>query len=125
VTPFLSMARSLDPASDYRIDLYYCVKSLAEAHFLDDFNKIAERCHGLRIILFRDDLEGFITAGEIGETSGPLGHRDILICGPPSMIDSLTSQYTQLGMPRGQLHFEKFGFIPQTKPRSSRLSRAI
>src|ERR687897_215221 len=61
VTPFLSMARSLDTEGGPAIDFYYSV-----AH--------------------------------------------ALICGPPAMITSLTSQLVERGMPPDHVHAEEFGF---------------
>jgi predicted ferric reductase len=113
VTPFLSMARSLDATSDYQIDLYYCTKRLQGAHFLQELEEIASKYPALRVISFREDLLGFVTAERVAEMSGPPKDRDILICGPPPMIESLNLQFIALGVPRRQIHFERFGFIPR------------
>jgi predicted ferric reductase len=113
VTPFLSMARSLDPTSDYQIDLYYCTKRLQGAHFLHEFEQIGSSVPGLRVILVREDLQGFVTAEKVAEMSGAPQDRDFLICGPPPMIESLNLQFIAVGVPRRQIHFERFGFIPR------------
>jgi predicted ferric reductase len=113
VTPFLSMARDLGPTTAYDIDLYYCTKTLEAALFLDEFHSIATSCPSLRVISFREDVHGFISADDVAATSPDLTERDVLICGPPAMIDSLTSQFLAAGIDRGQIHFEKFGFLPK------------
>jgi predicted ferric reductase len=114
VTPFLSMARSLNPSSTYEIDLYYCTKTLDAADFLGDFESIASAYRHLRVIPFVEDTHGLLTAQRVGATSGRLEEKDILICGPPAMIDNLAIQFSELGVPRRQIHFEKFGFIPKS-----------
>jgi predicted ferric reductase len=113
VTPFLSMARDLGPTTTYEIDLYYCTKTLEAALFLEEFNSIATSRPFLRVISFREDVHGFISADYVAAASSELTERDVLICGPPAMIDSLTSQFLAAGVDRGRIHFEKFGFIPK------------
>jgi predicted ferric reductase len=110
VTPFLSMARDLETTLSYEIVLYYCTKSLEAALFLDDLNDVAVRYPSLRVISFREDEHGWITAAEI-EQNDHIGDRDILICGPVAMIDSLTAQFEAIGIPQRRIHFERFGFI--------------
>lgn len=106
ITPFLSMARSLD--GSYDVDLYYGAKTRAEAYFLDDLTELAERIGGLRVIPAPEDEVGFVTADWIERDSGL--DADVLICGPPAMIESLRAQLTAKGVPESRIHFERFGF---------------
>jgi predicted ferric reductase len=113
VTPFLSMARDLDTTSGYEAVLYYCTKSLEAAVFLDDIRTVADRHPSFQVIAYREDADGLITAAEI-DRNHHVTDKDILICGPASMIDSLTQQFIALGVPRRQIHYEKFGFISRS-----------
>lgn len=110
ITPFLSMARSLD-SPDYQIDLYYGMEHNDEGFFLDELARIGDRYPGLRVIPWQRDEQGFITADAVGRISGPLEEPDFLICGPPAMIDNLTRQLRAAGVPDSRIHFEKFGFV--------------
>lgn len=110
VTPFLSMARSLRYANEPAVDFYYCVERAEEAHFLDEFRAVAARRRDFRVFLVARDEVGFLTAERLARESGELATREILICGPPAMIDSLRSQLTAHGVPRGRIHAEEFGF---------------
>ena len=100
VTPFLSMARDLDDAPEFDIDLYYCTKSLEAARSWTSSRRSTSTHPTFRVIPFPEDVRGFITAGEVQQQSARMNEADILICGPRQMIDSLTAQFTALGVPR-------------------------
>jgi predicted ferric reductase len=109
VTPFLSMARSLDGA-DYDIDFYYGMERGDEGYFLDEFYAIADRYPKMKVVPIRRDLLGFLSAEDVEGLSKDIAEKDILICGPPLMIDNLAAQFLAKGVPRGKIHYEKFGF---------------
>jgi ferredoxin-NADP reductase len=110
VTPFLSMARSLGTEGGPAIDFYYCVEHADEALFLDELRAIAGRREDFRIVVVPRDTDGFLTAKRLEEELGDLSAAHTLICGPPAMIRSLTSQLRQHGVPSTQIHSEEFGF---------------
>ncbi|MGH2827309.1 MAG: ferredoxin reductase family protein, partial [Actinomycetota bacterium] len=56
VTPFLSMARSLEPS--YDVDLYYATKSRSVAYFIDDFEALARDHPGLHLTVYPEDENG-------------------------------------------------------------------
>ena len=35
--------------------------------------------------------------------------RDVYVCGPPPMTEAVVTGLRELGLPRGQVHFERFG----------------
>jgi predicted ferric reductase len=109
VTPFLSLARSLN--GDARdVDFYYCVEQAPEAHFLDELRAIAREREDFRIVLVPRETDGFLTAERIAREHEDLGSADVLVCGPPAMIDSLRSQLAARGVARERFHAEEFGF---------------
>src|SRR5215831_3869338 len=69
VTPFLSMARSLDDTPGPPVYFYYCVERLEEAHFLDEFRAIAERRQDFEITVVPRDTDGFLSAERIAAES--------------------------------------------------------
>lgn len=109
LTPFLSMARSFD-GSDHEVDFYYAMEDRHQGHFLDELYEIADRNPRLRVIPVRKDQLGFVSADDIHAASGDLRSKDILLCGPPGMVDNLTKQFVAAGVPSRQIHFEQFGF---------------
>ena len=108
ITPFLSMARSL--GEGYEVDLYYATAHLAEAHFLGELRQIAKKNPSFRVIPVTEDDVGFVTADYVRQMSGSLKGRDILICGPPAMLDNLRYQFRHAGVPDERIHAEDFRF---------------
>jgi predicted ferric reductase len=108
VTPFLSMARSLD-GRQRNIDFYYCVEHPPEAHFLEELRTIERERDDFRVVLVPRETEGFITAERLTREHD-LRSADVLVCGPPAMLDSLRSQLAESGLERERFHAEEFGF---------------
>ena len=109
VTPFLSMAHALGPGP-YNIDLYYSVKSDAELIDVDQLRGLQSLDAGriFRVIPFVADRQGYLSAKYMEQVTGPLRDRDILLCGPPSMMRSLKSQLKSAGVKPGNIHSEEF-----------------
>lgn len=112
ITPFLSMARSLD-GSKYEIDFYYSMRSLRNAYLLAEFLRIGARVSNFKVIPYPEDEFGFLTADVIEERSPDFATSDIMICGPPPMIDAMRSQFYAKGISKKRVHYEKFGFAPK------------
>jgi predicted ferric reductase len=128
VTPFLSMARGLDDDSRLDVDFYYCVERAEEAHFLDELRTIAGGRPGFRVALVSRDQDGFLSVDRLAAEQDDLEHTDVLICGPPAMIESLRAQLVAAGVPPQQIHAEEFGFAKlgastETTP-AARITRA-
>ena len=110
VTPFLSMARALDDP-ELEVDFFYGMERGDEGYFLEELYEIADRHKKLKVIPMAREKLGFITSDDIAGVTRPLHDRDILICGPPPMIDGLNHQFLEKGLSPQQIHFEKFGFV--------------
>jgi predicted ferric reductase len=110
VTPFLSMARSLD-ANAHRIDFYYCMQDSNQAHFLNELFEISDHHLNFRVIPIRTASHGHLTAEDIRRVTPELPTKDFLICGPPVMIKNLKTQLLELGVPTEQIHYEDFSFM--------------
>ena len=110
ITPFLSMARSLD-GSAHEIDLYYCTEAADQAYFLPELFEVADRNPRVRVIPIRKADLGRLGADDIEAASRDLPEKDILICGPPVMIRNLTGQLRARGVPRARIHYEDFSFM--------------
>ena len=112
VTPFLSMARSLD---DERPDVhfYYCVEHAEEAHFIEELGALVP------MTLVARNVDGFLTAERLAAEVPDLGEAEVLVCGPPAMIESLRAQLPARGVPRQRFHAEEFGFAKIGRPRAA------
>lgn len=107
ITPFLSMVPDVKP--DYRVDLYYSVKTEAE---LIDFPAIQQWClasqKALRVIPIISDRDGLLTAQKINELSGDIKSSELLLCGPPPMMHALAAQFKKMGIKKHSIHSEEF-----------------
>ena len=107
ITPFLSMAQSLQKDDDYSIDLFYCLKNDSESIYLDFLRSLNPK---LKVHLFCYDKSGYLNADTINNVSGALAEKDIFICAPMSMIESLKQQIVGLGVDKKLIHSEEFNF---------------
>ena len=116
VTPFLSMARGLNGGAKRSIDFYYCVERAPEAHFLEELRAIEQGRDDFRVTLVSRAADGFLTAERIAKEHADLPSADVLICGPPAMIDNLRGQLHAVGVPDRRIHAEEFGFAKLGRP---------
>lgn len=107
ITPFLAMVPDVKP--DYKVDLYYSVKSEDELIDLPIMKQWSQASNGsLRIIPFITAKDGFLTADKIKQISGDLSNSEILLCGPPPMMHALRGQLNTLGVKKRRIHSEEF-----------------
>jgi predicted ferric reductase len=111
IAPFLSMARSLKPNGDYKIDLYYCSKNKDEAVMLDELMAISGINKNFRVIPWCFDGKGFITGRIIHDLSREVEGKDFLLCGPEDFMISLKKQLLKLGVKNKNIHWELFKFL--------------
>lgn len=102
ITPFLSMAHSMP--GDMQVTLYYCVRSISQAIFLDELKKIAINKPGLRIVTICNENNQRLTAEEMISNSA----QDYLLCAPPSMMHDLEKQLVKLGISKDNIYYEDF-----------------
>ena len=92
----------------------YRVRSAADAVLLPELEALA-RDRGAQL---------HVLAGRTGEGDPPIprfephslaamvpdiAHRDVYVCGPPPMTETVLRSLRALGVPRGQVHSERFG----------------
>ena len=92
----------------------YRVSSIADAVLLTELEALAiERGADLRVIAGRTGsgnppIPPF-DAGHLAAMVPDIEHRDVYVCGPPPMTEAVLSSLRELGVPRGQVHAERFG----------------
>ncbi|MDQ4094854.1 MAG: oxidoreductase, partial [Actinomycetota bacterium] len=82
------------------------------AYFFDELLALSDEIPGLRVIAFPEDRLGHLSADYIETTAQGLEGKDLFICGPPVMIDALTSQLRAKGVVANRIHYELFAFGP-------------
>jgi predicted ferric reductase len=110
IAPFISWAQALnieEVPSHFETDFYYCVDSREEAIHLQTFKDLENKLPGFTLHLNCADREGFLTADEIDNIDG----REVFICGPKEMRESLLRGFKKLQIPKTKIHFEDFDFI--------------
>ena len=122
ITPVLSILRYVlerEPAS--RFALFYANRQQATTMFIDDLFALKNRFPGrlqLHFVFSREEQEfeiaaGRLDAGKVAELCDHfLGGQRIdhaWVCGPESMIDTVTAALAALESPPGAVHAERFG----------------
>jgi predicted ferric reductase len=108
ITPFLSWARSLD--EPVAADLYYCTPGAEHAHFLDELFDIADRYPAFRVIPIRKTSLGHLSVSDLEAVNPNLSRGHVFICGPPTLVENLTTGFMARGMLPSRIHSETFDF---------------
>jgi predicted ferric reductase len=110
ITPFLSWVRDFDEHPGVNVDLFYSVRSQAEALFLDELHAASAQ-RSFRVHVLYSTQGGRLSAANVVELSqGGLIGKSIYLCGPLAMITALSGQFRRLGVAAGDIHFEEFNF---------------
>jgi predicted ferric reductase len=107
ITPFLSMARSID-WNEYKVDFYYSFKTKSDGVYLDELEKIAKNNKNLSLFPWVSEKNGFLSAGIVKNLSNGLLGKDIFICGPASMMKALIEGFLKEKVPLKNIHTEEF-----------------
>ncbi len=108
IAPFIGMARSLDAASRYHVDLWYGFADEDDA-LLAEVTELGSRRSDLRVVPVCEATDGLISADLIDRRSGLAG-KEILLCGPHEMMEALRTQLIDRGVPAARMHYEDFAF---------------
>ena len=122
ITPIISIVTSLlvgEPHS--RIALFYGNRKQSTTMFIDDLyalkNRFPERLQ-LQFVFSQEDQEFPIAAGrldadkvrELVDRFGKgLNAKQAFVCGPDTMIDTVTAALVEIGFDAQQVHSERFG----------------
>lgn len=109
ITPFFSMAKSIDQS--YDINFFYSVKEESEAVYTKDLLEIVKNNPNFKFNLWSVRDRGYIEANIILRSVGDLGDVDLLFCGPPVFMKSLNDQFLKLGVNKNRIHYENFSFF--------------
>jgi predicted ferric reductase len=111
ITPFLSMARSLQQIPQ-KIFLIYSVSTrseMVEASVLESF--LPKNFSNFVFIPYiTDEQDGkFLTADIVeSKVDGGFADKEIFLCGPPVMMSAMRSQIRSKGIPGRKIHSEEF-----------------
>lgn len=108
IAPFLSMARNLGATPGYSVDLWYGHET-PDDPLLAEVVSLGPRVRGLRVLPVCEETDARIDARRLATVSR-IEDCEILICGPHEMMESLRTQFEELGVPAERVHYEDFAF---------------
>jgi predicted ferric reductase len=113
ITPLRAMVEAM-PAHKGEIMLLYRVVHQRDAIFEQELRDLA-RNRGIVVHIIPgaeigDDNTDLLSVPALRAGVRGITSRDCYICGPPSFIDAIRRRLELLGVPRRQIHFERFEF---------------
>jgi len=122
ITPVLSIVTTLlRDEPDSRVVLFYGNRRQSTTMFIDDLYALKNRYPDrltLQFVFSREDQEfplaaGRLTADKVRELYAAfcrgIEPDAAFVCGPDTMIDTVTDTLVELGMPAAAIHSERFG----------------
>lgn len=109
VAPFISWINNNSGPWNYlrQTDFYYCVNTVDEAVYAEQFRNAESDNPGFRFHLVCADEVGYLDVTRIPD----LNQRDIFICGPRAMRTYLLKDFKGLKVDRNKIHYEDFDFM--------------
>ncbi len=116
ITPFLSMASYAAGTGQLPgpITLFYCTKNREESVFLQKLEQISQKLgqEKFKVVLHCSQENGYLNTEFLGQQMNGQGQHiqdmDILLCGPPAMMEGLAKSFEKKGIKKGQIHYEEF-----------------
>ena len=115
ITPIAGIIESLVKKNIKDITLLYCVRTAAQIPFRDYFDKLSIKNY----YIISDAgggaggpkyIWGKLDKDKMAELAPNYLKSDIYFCGPPNMSGPIINAIVELGVPKKQIHFEKFSF---------------
>jgi predicted ferric reductase len=111
ITPIRAMLETA-PGAPGDIDVVYRVLDERDAILRDELEALAAaRGAGLTVVAgdHRDAASSeLLSAGHLRALVPDVIDRDVYVCGPPAMADGVVAELRELGVPRRQIHLERF-----------------
>ena len=119
ITAILSMLRTMADRGDRRpIVLFYANRDWESTPFVGELDELATRLHLDVVHVLKhppaawSGERGRITV-EVLQRHLPAGHRswDVFVCGSQELIDAMDGAMSELGVPAGRVHTERYRFV--------------
>lgn len=113
ITPLRALLEAL-PTAPGDATLLYRAATEGDIAFRQELTKLSERrgiqIHELVGPEIGDDRTDRLGVPALRALIPDVAARDVYVCGPPAMLDALRRRLRVLGVPRGQVHFERFDY---------------
>lgn len=116
VTPFLSMARTVheriqdNALQKYHIDMIYSVASSEEFICVDELERISRELPNFKFTPWVTKDRGYLAVKAIQEITD-IKNKEIFICGPKPMMQSLKDQFIRAGVLASRIRYEFFRLL--------------
>ena len=109
ITPLRALFETLPLAPEQDLLLLYRVRTMADALFRAELDRIAWH-RGARVQYLTGETAGPFSPELFRHFVPGLLQRDVYLCGPPGMAGAVRRALREAGLPEGQLHEERFDF---------------
>ena len=113
ITPLRALLEAL-PIAPGDATLLYRAATEGDIAFRQELTTLSERrgiqIHELVGPEIGDDRTDRLGVPALRALIPDIAERDVYVCGPPAMLDALRRRLRVLGVPRGQVHFERFDY---------------
>ncbi len=109
ITPLRTLFETLPMEDDEDLMLLYRARCLEEIVFRAELDELAARRRARVVYLLGDD-PGLVSSSSLTRLVPRLASRDVYLCGPPGLSEAVRRSLAQAGLPRSQLHEERFAF---------------
>lgn len=108
ITPFVSMAKSLDVGGGLEVTLIYSVKDKSDAVYLDQLRNVQNNYSYFHLVLHETSKSGRLDSKIMTDYVPDLKEREIFVCGPGEMMKSLRINLKKMGIQNSRIHSEEF-----------------
>lgn len=110
ITPIYSLIESMSAKKTDMI-LLYGNRTLSETAFIPELQKLQVKIIGFLSQEHQDTYQfGRIDKEKIAQFVPDVKERDVYICGPDEMMVETIKNLQAIGVPKAQIHFERFGY---------------
>lgn len=109
ITPVISILKSALAEGSGRLVLLYANRDEASVIFAEELRALAA-AHPERLVVLHwlESVSGLPSAPLLRELLRPYTGAEAFICGPTPFMDAVTHALSELEVPRGRVHLEKF-----------------
>jgi predicted ferric reductase len=110
ITPLRALLDAFGPDDD--VVLLYRVQREEDAIFVAELQSFVDK-RGIRLHVIAgteigDDRTDLLSVPALQRGVPDVRARDCFVCGPPALIDALRARLHRMGVPRRQIHYERF-----------------
>ncbi|WP_166907800.1 ferredoxin--NADP reductase [Mycobacterium sp. DL440] len=120
ITPVFALVHSALAATTRKARLFYANRNLDSVIFRDALADLTDAHSGrLEVHHHLDDLDGVVSPQRIAdfiEAGGTHAHTDYYVCGPAPFMDTVERVLLDTGIPKQQVHLERFSVVTIPPP---------